>query len=466
MKTLAQRIEAAQEQLLGFKDKLVEQEKLLDSDEEGVAEGAMLVIKELADNVDTSTEALNVLKRAESALSSKAAPVAKSGSPAIIPAAHLGSGEKNSADLLVSSAACTMEAYLKRVPVEQVMEERYADNDAVKAVMGMVNKSAQNPAMTSVAGWAAELTRESYAAFMELLQAESVVPQLPLERHDFGNSTKITLPSRKATPKDPNLAAAFRAEGDPIRVGAATTGKAVLTPKSMAVIGTFTMELFKRSTPNIESAIRKWMIEDTAVALDEVFLGSAPGTAIQPAGLQTYATSGNTAASAGPTAANIVADLRGRLQAMTAAGMGRRPVWIMNPARAYGVSLSINATGTLAFPEMANGVLVGIPVVTSVNVPADVVFLVDAAEVSFAGGAPEFMGTEVATIHEEGVQADVKPIVGAGTGTAGATDIADVPNPVRSLYQTYSAALRAVWEIDWVNTRPAGSVQTLTAVSW
>jgi hypothetical protein len=96
-------------------------------------------------------------------------------------------------------------------------------------------------------------------------------------------------------------------------------------------------------------------------------------------------------------------------------------------------------------------------VVTSTNVPAQVVFLIDAAEVYFAGGAPRFMGTEVATLHEE----DTSPaaIVGGTTGTpAPAT-------PVRSLFQTNSAALRCVWELDWTVMR-TGAVQTITGATY
>jgi hypothetical protein len=118
------------------------------------------------------------------------------------------------------------------------------------------------------------------------------------------------------------------------------------------------------------------------------------------------------------------------------------------------VKLSVTAAGTPAFPEAANGTLMGAPVVTSTNVPAAMVFLVDAAEIAFAGGAPRFLGTDVATIHEE--DTTPLPIIG-GTGTAA--------QPVRSLFQTNSSALRATWEIDWAVMR-AGAVQTISAAAW
>jgi hypothetical protein len=129
----------------------------------------------------------------------------------------------------------------------------------------------------------------------------------------------------------------------------------------------------------------------------------------------------------------------------------------MNPARAWGLQLATNAVGAVAFPEMSSGSLIGVPVVTSTNVPADVVYLVDAAEVYFAGSAPRFVGTDVATLHME----DTNPLAIVG----GVEPTPTVANPVRSLYQTNTAAIRAMWELDWTVNR-TGAVQTITAVAW
>ena len=248
--------------------------------------------------------------KAEHALAaSAAAPVAKAASTPATARKSAG----GDADLLVKSAVATMEAYLARRPVEDIIAKRYGDDDRVKAVSGAVTKAAQNPAMTNVAGWAQELTRESYASFMELLKGESVIPKIPMARYDFAGSTKINIPSRAAA-TTPNLAGSFRAEGAPIRVGAASLTSTALTPKQLGIIGTFTNELFERSTPNIEQAIRNWMIEDTAYAMDQAFLGDTAGTAVVPAGIQAGIAAGDTRVSAGVAAANITADIRGAFQ--------------------------------------------------------------------------------------------------------------------------------------------------------
>jgi hypothetical protein len=102
-------------------------------------------------------------------------------------------------------------------------------------------------------------------------------------------------------------------------------------------------------------------------------------------------------------------------------------------------------------------------VIATTTVPADVVFLVDAAEMARANDTvPTIDMSEQATIH----MADpASPIVGAGSGAAGATAVADVANPVRSLFQTASLALRLLWELTWAMRRPK-AVYTITGVAW
>lgn len=443
---LSEQIVAKQAELVTARDALVDLTSKMGDDQ-----ASQDAVAEATSTVEKLTSELDRLKAAEAAVEkSVSRAVAK---PAISsnPAARVKDTQK--ADLLIKSALVAFEAYVKRVPVENVIEARYGDDEVIKAVAGITTKAAQNPAMTNVANWAQELTQQSYGAFMDMLRGESVIPRLPLTRYEFMGYASIRIPQRAAA-ASPNLAGAFRAEGAPIRVGAMQLTAATLTPKSMGVIGTYTMELLERSTPQIEAIIRDAMIQDTATALDAAFLGNTAGSATVPAGLQTYATGANTAASAGATTADIITDVRGRIQQITSLNLGRRLVWVMNPARWYGVQLAVTAAGTPAFPEASSGTLMGIPVVTSTNVPAAIVYLIDASEVGFAGGAPRFLGTEVATIHEE----DTAPLPIVDGAAAPAA-------PVRSLYQTNSAALRAVWELDWTVLRP-GAVQTLTAVAW
>lgn len=476
--TLAERITAARAALVSTKDALTALATKDDLTPEEIAR-----MEELTAQAEKQANDLAVLERTEKALALHAHPVtpgepAPATTPATTPAARAAAPAviaarprvRNAVDVLIRSAVVALERNVTSEAPESIIARRYPGAMEVEETYRLltgnqVTRAATPPAMTNVAGWAQELVREGYGAFMEALEPMSVVPRLPLDRFEFDGFAKITIPARANTyPDEPNLAAAFRAEGAPIRVGRTTLSSQYLTPKSMGVIGTFTKELLRRSTPNIEDAIRRWMLNDTARMLDAAFLSAFAGNALRPAGLQAGIAAGDTAASGGNTGTDILNDLKGRLQAMSAKGLGSSPVWVMNTKHVFGVQMATTPTGDRQFPDAANGTLGGIPVVASRNVPIGIVFLIDAAEVAFAGGAPVFEGSDVATIHEESgdpntdeiTGATVKPIVdGAGVVAA----------PVRSLFQTNSAALKALWELDWKVLR-AGAVQTITGVGW
>lgn len=472
--TLAEKIAAARAALVTTKDALT---ALVAKENLDASEVAQL--EELSTTSERQANELAVLERAEKALAAGARPALPGGAggagggnptqrsaPAIATKGHL-QRKGDGIDILVRSALIEFDSYCSHESVDQVVARRYPGDlqvmETSKLLVGSVVKGVTNPAMTNVAGWAAELVREGYGEFMDALAPESVVPRIPMQRYEFDGFGKIHLPSRaNRYPTDPNLAAFFRAEGAPIRVGRTTTSTKYLTPKSAGVISTFTKELLKRSTPNIEEAIRQWMLEDTAIAMDTIFLDAVAGDAIRPAGIQNGIAAGDTGVSGGNTGQDIINDISARLKALSGHGMGRRPVWIMNQAHAWGLAFSKTPTGDSQFPEASNGMLAGIPIVASTTVPMDVVFLVDAAELGFAGGAPTFEGTDVATLHED----DGAPNTDGKTGPSVLPINAGVAAvPIRSLYQTHSAALKAVWELDWAVRRP-GAVQTITGVGW
>jgi len=420
---------------------------------------------ELTARIERGNVNLKFLETMERGLARRAVGAGEQrGAPAIVHA-----NRKPTVDLFVRSALAAFESNVTHQSVESIVARRWPQSVELAEVSKLLTfnvKAAQAPAMTTVPGWAQELVRDTYAAFMDLLQPESVVPRMPLQREDFGGAQSIVIPARDANTTQ-NLAAAFRAEGAPIRVGAAKLTSQRLTQKSMGVIGAFTKELLARSTPSIEEAIRRWMLQDTALALDTAFLDATAGTAIRPAGMQAYVGAGDTAASTGNTAAQITADIRARLTAMSNAKLGRNPRWLMNSAHWWGVSMSLTPTGDRAFPEAANGQLAGIPVITSTTVPLGIVFLIDAAEVVFAGGAPTFEGSDVATLHMDDGAPNTNMVTGPtvlqiSTGAPGAAVVA---TPVVSMFQTHSAAVKALWMIDWAVIR-AHAVQTITGVAW
>ena len=381
--------------------------------------------------------------------------------PAARPGAKVPPAVERSAPLWRMLTVRTIAA-IEGKPVSDVLAQRYPelarkDGDAVMTVI----RAAQNPAMTTVAGWAQELTREAYGAFLGELARVSALAELPLADESFGGATSITVPTRDTTSANPNLAATWRKEGDPIRVGAVKLRGVRMTPTSPAVIGTFTMELLRRSTPSIERIIREAILLDSATAFDTKFLSSdAEVVGVSPAGVLSGLPAANTYASTGATPAQIVADLKKALGLLLRAGLAPGNFcWLMSHFNAASLQLLITATGALQFPTMESGLLLGARVVVSQNVPDADVFLIDCASVARSLPAPEFDVSTEATIHEE--DTDPLPIIAQNEVPAA------VPSsPVRSLYQTFSGAVRATYNgLAWAPLR-SGAVVHVTDVAW
>lgn len=449
--TLSEQIAQKNAALIAAKDALVAAQK--NYSEKPDDDESMTALETAISEVEEIEKKLDLLKRAESALKSEA-----SRAPAVVKSFKTKEG---SADLLFKAALVSFESHVTHQPLEAIIQKHFGDDDGVRAVVGETNKAAQNPAQTNVAGYAQELTRQTYADFMNLLMPVSAVANLAFSRYSFDGFASIYIPMRIGSrTAQPNLSGAFRAEGTPIRVGALTLGSKILTPKTMGVIGTFTEEILRRSTPSILQVIRNAMLEDTSIMLDGVVLGTGAGSAIEPAGIANNLGSFTFAAS-GATPEDIHADLVNAIRLQSNALLGRNPAWVMTPGNAVALGGALNPLGQPMFPGMSllrgQRSLYGYPVIETTNIANSRVLLIDQPEISFAGGAPEFLGSQVATLHEE--SAAPLPLATGPQGTA------VVATPQRSLYQTFSQALRTVWTLDWWRMRD-GSVVEITGVAW
>jgi len=416
---------------------------------------------ELLNDRDRATRLIKTLERDESASAGRAAQ--NQAAPANV-AAIVNIGEKREkGSLLFGALGNMLKGHILNQSGEQVAAENYRGDKEMAAMTGAVMKAAIDPAMTTVPDWAGDLVREGYGEFLDLLKPVSVYPKVPGMRHVFGRNGSIKIPMRDATPQ---INGDWVAEGDPIPVKKLGFKSATMTPKKLAVISTYTREIMMASNPQIEAIIRQGMLDDTAQVLDTTFLDNTAGSTTRPAGLKSIAAA-NTAASAGAAAANILTDIGAAVGSLVAAHMGESAVWIMNPKHRIGLSAIMLANGAFLFRDEVNaGTFAGFPVILSNNVPVGDVFLVDAKALSFANNfGPEFTISNQATLHMESDVTKVKPIVDTGSGTAGATDLADIANPVRSLFQTDTYGIRMVWGLDWTAVR-AGGVFYLSGVNW
>ena len=338
-----------------------------------------------------------------------------------------------------------------------VIRETYGEDEKIRNVYdALIGKAATVPALTSVAGWAQELVRIDIQGFMESLQPAAVAARLFARgvSFTFGNNGIISIPSRSATP---TIAGSFVGEGAPIPVRQGAFTAIQLVPKKMAVITVFSREISEHSTPQIEGLLRQAITEDTTVAIDSVLMDTNAATAVRPPGLRSGVSTLTPTAGGGFTA--VVGDVKLLVGALTTSTLGnlRNPVWLMTPALELALRLTVAPNGTFAFAgEIGNGTFAGYPIIVSANVTADTLFLVDAADIVSASGAPRFDVSDSATVHME----DTTPLPIGSTGTPNT-----VAAPVRSFWQTDTLGIRMTMPLNW-SVRRTGMVQYITGVTW
>lgn len=352
-------------------------------------------------------------------------------------------------------------AYFSKNSGKLVDESRarlYGDDEVTRGVVDLVLRAASAPAMTTVAGWAAELVQQIYTDFMSLLMPDAILPRLAARGMtlNFGSAGRIIIPTRSRTP---TIAGSFVGEGlaIPVRQGAFTSQ--TLTPKKVAVISTWTREMNDHSIPAIEGLLREAIQVDTSVAIDSVLLDANPATTIRPAGLLNGVAA--TTATAGGGLAALIGDIKALEGALLASTFGnlRSPVWLMNPGDLLSAAMA-SAANTGIFPfrdEVAGGSLGTVPYIKSTTVALKTMILIDAADFVVVGGeAPRLEISDQATLHME----DTTPLDLVGPGSPGV-----VAAPQRSLFQTDSLALRMVMPLNWVQRR-AGTIAWLQNATW
>ncbi len=129
---------------------------------------------------------------------------------------------------------------------------------------------------------------------------------------------------------------------------------------------------------------------------------------------------------------------------------------IMNGARELGVRTVTTTTGDRAYPEIAQGNLLGIPHIVSGNCAAAEVYSINNSSFWTAYDAPIFDISNTAVLHMEDTAPD--PI-----GTSGVPNV--VAAPARSLFQTDSVAIRMKLPVTWAMVR-TGMVDGINAVAW
>ena len=474
MSNLTEKIQTADEALLKQKDALVLSTTAL---EENPNDEALLnEVEALSDKVESATKTLGALRKAEASLAAKAEAVV---APKVVKSQHLGSTDAK--DLFFKHATAKLIAFANKQTVDQVLEERYADQNHVKATFDYVAKTAVDPAMTTTAGWAQELVQDSTQGFLDTLKTTSVAAALASKSQNlnFGGYNSITIPRRNplgATPTEP----AWVAEGSVIPLTQYDFGAETINRYKLAAITTMSKEIAQRSTPAIEGLLRSALSESYSVVLDNALLSSldkVEGT--RPAGLR-YNISTAAGDSSGGSEA-LIQDLKDMLGFFTANRTGSRPVLIMNNQTKLNISLMQSSLSDFLYrDEIASNRILGMEVISSNNVPEDICIMIDADSFVSAFDTPMFDVSEVATVAQANADATPPTMAANADGTLGT--VGEVPpragahisgstgpayNTVvsRSLWQTYSMGIRMIAPTSWAMIRE-NSIVERTALTW
>jgi HK97 family phage prohead protease len=444
--TTSQQIEDRQSRLNAARDKLFEHTQDPEHDPD-IADGLNAEIAEQERRLASlrATERSLALRTAQQSSMPVVAAPAVNRRPLGLP-----SKERTPGDLFANRCVAEFISIANRMPIEQVLSERYPDDEQT----ALVTRAAIAGATTTTAGWALELVQVGQAEFVNSLMPNQVFPKLAAMgvSLSFGpNQGAIKIPSRATTP---SIGGSFVAEGSPIPVRRLGTTSITLYPHKVGGISVMSREIAAYSNPDIEALIRSAIVDDTQINIDALLLDAVAVSTTRPAGL-TNGVSTLTATAGGGYAA-FLGDLNKLTAPFYAANAGRNLAMLINPAQRNQLMFAPGPAGapfgwSTQFTDMFT-------VIASTSVAAGAVYMVDAADFVSVSGAPEFEVSETATIHME----DTTPLQIA-TGAQGSGVLA---TPTQSMFQTAQIAIRMLANVNWAMRR-AGMVQFIgSGVSW
>lgn len=441
MKSLSQRIEDAQNELNAKRDRLVELN--------GAEQLDLDAIEGLNAEIEVAQRTVDALKTSETRIGINAQNGGGLQTPAVRRPLGVQQREISGLDLLIRQAVVRSCSLYSGRSVDDVLEERYPGQEAVAAL----TRTAQTIATTTVAGWVLELQQTSYAAFVDALRGKSIYPVLRDRGMglSFDSSNTAYIPSLTAGGAN----GSFFAEGAPMRVGRITTAATTMNARKMGVIIPFSREAAKRSTPSLESLIRKAIIDDTSTVLDTALLDAVAGDTVRPAGLLNGVSATASGYGGGDYQA-VIADFKALLAPFIAANAADNITVIMNPAQGLSLSLMPGPGATGVIGTWFTAIAGRVNIVESTHAVAGRLIAVRNSDLALASGdAPDFELSNQATIHME----DTTPLeIVSATGPTTA-------NPVRSFFQTDTMGVRMVMDVAWKMVR-SGMVAWIDGTSW
>jgi len=317
-------------------------------------------------------------------------------------------------------------AAVRKVSPMAVAAERWpSDRD----VNELVTRAATAPAMTTVAGWAAELVHRVVADGLKALGPVSAAAEI------FRRGLTLTTAGSELI-SAPGLTAgagfaSFVAEGAPIPVRQMALTPALINPHKVATVAVLTREMIEGS--NAEALITDALVQSVGAAIDAILFDASAEDTIRPAGLR-YNLAALTASAATDVFEAVFEDISALIDAIApVAGTGPY-ILVGSPGRA--VSLAYRLTNISENLTTLGSSLVG----------SNLFAIAPAALAAALSPTPEIETSTAAT-----VVMDTAPT---------APDQSQIS---KSMFQTDSTAVKVRWPISWALRDPRG-VAWLTPV--
>jgi len=319
-------------------------------------------------------------------------------------------------------------AAIQKRPLEAIIEQQWPNDH----VIDMVLRATSAPAMTSVAGWAAELSHKLVAdgldalapmsAGAKLLQAGTVL--------NFDGYGSISVPSFATSASSTN----FVQEGQPIPVKQLVSSAAQLLPYKIAAIAALTQEMINSS--NAETMIGDALMRSAGLTLDATLFDSTAASAARPAGLRN-GIAASTASNSADFYQAIGEDLATLVNAVATVGGPGPYALIASPGRV----ISAQARTTIVGSDKNTLIyFLGTPAVGN-----DLIMVAVKALISAFSPNPDIESSNAATL----VMDDTSP------------STPDTTQPTKSMFQTASVAVKMRWPVTW-SLRDSRGVAWLT----
>jgi hypothetical protein len=334
---------------------------------------------------------------------------------------------------LARAAVAHLRAYMKKSTPEYVVAQMWGRDTVTAEII----KAATAPATTTTTGWAKELTRVAIYDMIQSITSVSAAAQL-IDRGlqlSLDGIGELRVPGRVLSAA---AAGQWVAEGAPAPARQLSFTNAILQPRKLSVLMTFTYEQAESS--NIEAIVRQTMGEATGLAIDTQMFSATAGDAAKPPGL--FVGVAPVPAATGGGALAMTTDIGKLFGALAASGGGKTAVIVAATEEAITLKMSVG-------PQF------DIPILASTSLPTGTVAVVEAA--SFVSGfspVPTFRVGHEASFHME--DSSPQDITGGTPSPA---------VPVKSMFQTNAVALKMDFFAAW-GLRAAGHTQYLAGATW